>query len=358
MPLQILIVGQTGLARRFDREEGFTIAAFVSAWYFWRRVFGDMVATMWDAGVRGKLLLLVFVSLLAGPVIRALFAAARAAGAALGARARAVRFRLQGRWRIEAAELLDASGIFGDVPVEVLNDIAGRVRMRTVPRGGVVLRQGEVADTFYLVRSGRFEVVEEGGDAGEARVLRTIGRGAGFGEYGLLEAARRTATVRAVTRGEVYSLDKGSFERLLAGRAIVAGYATTWQQTAELAALPPFSHLGPDELRLLADRGSWLHVPPGEILMTQGEPGDAFYVIESGQLEVIQDGASMRTCGPGEHVGEIALLLDTPRTATVRTTTPAHLYRLDRDGFTTFVAAGFRRGTLRTNVVVEQDWDH
>src|SRR5450759_5057671 len=49
--------------------------------------------------------------------------------------------------------------------------------------------------------------------------------------------------------------------------------------SAELAALPPFSHLDPTELRLLAARGSWLNVAPGEVLMTQGEAGDAFYVI-------------------------------------------------------------------------------
>lgn len=336
----------------------FTIAALASAWFFWRRVFGNTVAAMWDGGVGGKLLLLVLVSLLGGPVIRAVFAASRTAGAALGARTRDVRFRFQGRWRVEAAELLDASGAFGDVPVEVLNELAGRVRRRTVPRGGVVLRQGEVADAYYLVRSGRFEVVEERGLGGQPRVLRTIGRGEGFGEYGLLHAARRTVTVRAVRRGEVFALDKGSFERLLAGRAVVAGFATTWQQSAELAALPPFSHLGPDELRVLAARGSWLNVAPGEVLMTQGEPGDAFYVIKSGQLEVIEDGVTVRTCGSGEYVGEIALLFDTPRTATVRTTTSAHLYRLDSDGFTTFVAARFHRGTLCTNVVVDRDWNH
>src|SRR5450759_1571891 len=128
--------------------------------------------------------------------------------------------------------------------------------------------------------------------------------------------------------------------------------------SAELAALPPFSHLDPTELRLLAARGSWLNVAPGEVLMTQGEAGDAFYVIESGQLDVIEDRVTVRTCGPGDYVGEIALLFDTPRTATVQTTTSAHLYRLDRDGFTTFVAARFRRGTLRTNVLVERDWNH
>jgi putative peptide zinc metalloprotease protein len=349
---------EVGLAAFGIAGVAFTIAAFASAWYFWRRVFGNTIAAMWDAGVGGRLLLLVVVSFLAGPMIRALLVALRAAGRAMRARTQALRFRLQGRRRIEAAELLDASGAFGDVPVEVLNEVAGRVRMRTVPRGGVVLRQGEVADGYYLVRSGRFEIVEEPGGGGEPRVLRTIGRGEGFGEFGLLEAARRAATVRAVERGEVYELDKGSFERLLAERAVVTGFAPTWQQTAELAALPPFSHLGPEDLRVLAERGSWVNLTPGQVIMTQGEPGDAFFVIESGQLDIITDGVTVRTCGLGEHVGEIALLLDAPRNATVRADTAARLYRLDRHGFTTFVAAAFRRGTLLNNVFVDRDGDH
>jgi CRP-like cAMP-binding protein/Zn-dependent protease len=355
---QRLTRGEVGLAVFGLAGVAFTVAAFASAWLFWRRVFGNTVAAMWDGGVGSKLLLLVLVSLLGGPVIRAVFAVSRTAGATLGARVRAVRFRFQGRWRVEAAELLDASGAFGDVPVEVLNELAGRVRMRTVPRGGVVLRQGEVADAYYMVRSGRFEIVEERGVDSQPRVLRTIWRGEGFGEYGLLQAARRTVTVRAVKRGGVYVLDKGSFERLLAGRAVEAGFTTTWQQSAELAGLPPFSHLDPAELRALAASGSWLNVAPGEVLMTQGDPGDAFYVIESGQLDVIENGVRVRTCGPGEYVGEIALLFDTPRTATVRTTTSAHLYRLDRDAFMTLVAARFHRGTLPTHVLVERDWNH
>jgi CRP-like cAMP-binding protein len=109
---------------------------------------------------------------------------------------------------------------------------------------------------------------------------------------------------------------------------------------------------------MLAERGSWVNVAPGQIIMTQGEPGDAFYVIESGQLDIITDGVTVRTCGPGEHVGEIALLLDAPRNATVRAGTTARLYRLDRDGFTTFVAAGFGRRTLRNDVFVDRDGDH
>src|SRR6201999_3981577 len=109
----------------------------------------------------------------------------------------------------------------------------------------------------------------------------------GFGEFGLLESARRTATVRAAERSELYELDKGSFERLLADRAEIAGFAPTLHQTAELAALPPFGHLADGDLRLLAAQGTWVNASPGEVLMPQGEVGDAFYVIASGQLDIV-----------------------------------------------------------------------
>ena len=116
--------------------------------------------------------------------------------------------------------------------------------------------------------------------------------------------------------------------------------------------MPPFGHLADGDLRLLAAQGTWVNAAPGEVLMSQGEVGDAFYVIASGQLDIIVDGAVERTRGPGEHVGEIALLLDQPRNATVRAATPARLYRLDREGFATFVASAFRQGHVRPNAPV------
>ncbi len=343
---------ELGLAAYGTLGVAFTIAAFASAWFFWRRVFGDTLLTLWHAGVGGKVLLAGVLLVFTGPVIRALLVFVRVLFRAARARIDAWRFRWQSSWRIEAARLLDESGMFGDVPVETLNELAGRVRLRAVPRGGIVVRQGDIADAYYLVRSGRFEAIEEPADGTPARVLRTILRGEGFGEFGLLESARRTATVRAAERSEVYELDKGSFERLLAGRAEIAGFAPTLHQTAELAALPPFSHLADGDLRLLAAQGTWVNAAPGEVLMRQGEVGDAFYVIASGQLDIIVDGAVERTRGPGEHVGEIALLLDQPRNATVRAATPARLYRLDREGFATFVAAAFRQGHARPNAPV------
>jgi MFS family permease len=85
-----------------------------------------------------------------------------------------------------------------------------------------------------------------------------------------------------------------------------------------------------DELALHLER---VDVAAGDDVVVQGEHGDRFYVIEKGEAEVIGDGRFIRTLGSGDGFGEIALLRDMLRTATVRARTPLRLYVLDRRHF-------------------------
>jgi MFS family permease len=85
-----------------------------------------------------------------------------------------------------------------------------------------------------------------------------------------------------------------------------------------------------DELAAHVER---LDVPAGGEVFHQGEHGDRFYVIEGGEAEVIGDGRLIRVLRAGDGFGEIALLQDTLRTATVRARTPLRLYTLDRRHF-------------------------
>jgi CRP-like cAMP-binding protein len=75
----------------------------------------------------------------------------------------------------------------------------------------------------------------------------------------------------------------------------------------------------------------------GNVLIRQGDPGDAYFAIAAGELDAEQDGQWLGRYGRGEGVGEIALLRAVPRTATVTAHTAATVYRLDRDLFLTAV---------------------
>jgi len=104
-------------------------------------------------------------------------------------------------------------------------------------------------------------------------------------------------------------------------------------ELALLRAMPLFAPLSPPVLEGLASRLIPVHAPAGQTIVTQGELGDRFYVIVSGEVEVVIDGQARATQGAGDHFGEIALLRDVPRTATVKATADTELLALERDDF-------------------------
>ncbi len=336
----------------------FTVFAVIAAVFFWREVFGSLVAKLWDGGAIGRVLLIALALFVAGPLLRGGLDLVRSLWRkAAGVWAR-ITFRLETSWRVEAAELIDALPIFSDLPEEVLSDLAGRVSLRTAPVGKPMVRQGERASAFYVVRRGSLQVVEQDAATGDERTLRILGRGESFGELGLAEASPRSATVRALEDSQLFEIDKSTFDRLLADTVNLPEFGPTLQAVAELRALPAFATLEPDELAETLAYGGWVNLGPGHEIVRQGDVGDAFYAIGSGQVEVLEDGRVRRTLGPGAHFGEIALLQDVPRTASVVTRTPIRAFRLDREGFDALLATAFRSGTLRPSSGAERTWQH
>jgi MFS family permease len=100
-----------------------------------------------------------------------------------------------------------------------------------------------------------------------------------------------------------------------------------------LRRVPLLAHLPMSSVETLAVRAAWEEHPAGTDVVRQGETGERFFVVAAGTVEVIADGLQVARQGPGGFFGEIALLRDTPRIATVRARTALRLLTLDRIDF-------------------------
>ena len=123
---------------------------------------------------------------------------------------------------------------------------------------------------------------------------------------------------------------------LLIGRKLIsldASAVVPEEQLRLLQAIPIFAPLAPLTLERLARVMIPVDVPAGAVIIQQGDIGDRFYVLAEGEVDVTMDGRHVDAHGPGGYFGEVALLRNIPRTATVTARTPARLYALERDDF-------------------------
>jgi hypothetical protein len=120
-----------------------------------------------------------------------------------------------------------------------------------------------------------------------------------------------------------------------------------------LRSIPLFAALPAPAVETLARSLERMSVPGGSVLIRQGDPGDRYYAIGRGELTVFRDGRELARLSRGDGVGEIALLRDTPRTATVVAGADAEVYALDRELFLLAVT-GHAHAARSANAVVDE----
>lgn len=101
---------------------------------------------------------------------------------------------------------------------------------------------------------------------------------------------------------------------------------TSDPKLALLRAVPLFARLGPAEMQRVGQLFDDIEVPAGKVLMRQGELGAEMFVVSSGRLRAERDGRQLGEHGPGGWVGEMALLGEGRRTATVTAVEPSRLF--------------------------------
>eukprot|EP00511_Aplanochytrium_stocchinoi_P010338 CAMPEP_0204865970 /NCGR_PEP_ID=MMETSP1348-20121228/15349_1 /ASSEMBLY_ACC=CAM_ASM_000700 /TAXON_ID=215587 /ORGANISM="Aplanochytrium stocchinoi, Strain GSBS06" /LENGTH=775 /DNA_ID=CAMNT_0052017635 /DNA_START=77 /DNA_END=2404 /DNA_ORIENTATION=+ len=221
-----------------------------------------------------------------------------------------------------------------------LDLVVNAMKLRKVAASTVLFESGDVGDRFYIVESGVYTFYTGEGDVYEVK------GGESFGELALLyDCPRDSKCVSPEMSSEIWVLDRRTFKTIM-------GLEEEEQRKVNLELLrsAPLLHgLSDKQLVDIVNFVEPFKFKPGEIIIHKGDPGNIFYFIKSGKVELTKIGnerveAHDMVFGPGEYFGERALLLEQPRAATVTAMTHVECLTLDQQGFHSFL--GFLKPKL------------
>ena len=228
--------------------------------------------------------------------------------------------------------------LFSHLDDEQTAQVLAALQERKIPAKDVrVIVQGDAGDYFYIVESGNFDIyvskaghVEPGPDGMGAKVASS-GPGTSFGELALMYNAPRAATVVSTEPSIVWQLDRITFRRILMDSA----FQRRRMYESFLEEVPLFSTLTAYERSKIADALDTHKYPAVSAIIREGDVGDKFYILESGDAEAFKRGEEkpLKTYGKGDYFGELALLEDKPRAASVISKSEVKVATLGKDGF-------------------------
>ncbi|MBL9036897.1 MAG: cyclic nucleotide-binding domain-containing protein [Archangium sp.] len=251
--------------------------------------------------------------------------------------------------RDDASGALRALTVFRDVDPALLEKLSTTLTPRQLAAGEALIRQGDHGDAMFIVRTGTLRVLVRGDD-GREREVAVLGPGAHLGEIQLLTAGPRTASVLAATEAEVLQLSRSALDALGdGGSALTDALAASVHarlQADEIASVLR-SIVGPVEQAVIdafQKVVKWVYLQRGEALFRQGDPGDAWFIITGGRLEIEitnPQGESqvIGQLGRGDSLGEIALLTGEPRSATPYAIRDSRIARIDKADFDAIMLA-------------------
>ncbi|MFH0797210.1 MAG: cyclic nucleotide-binding domain-containing protein [Candidatus Omnitrophota bacterium] len=242
----------------------------------------------------------------------------------------------------ERREFLSRTLLFRHLAAEDTDKLSSLVKFETCRPGQEIIKQGQKGDKFYLIWKGRAEVIYENLD-GNASVVAYLEKGDYFGEEALLKNVQRNATVRGMTEVELLSLDRNAFESFLGSQFRTTGNLREgWEDLQFMSDIPLFQEFSMVQISSLSSKFRVEKHPNDALIIKEGEMADKFYLVKEGILEVIRrrpDGSTEKVSelSAGEYFGEIALVFDVPRTATVKSKTAVTLLTLTRENFSSLL---------------------
>jgi cAMP-dependent protein kinase regulator len=217
-----------------------------------------------------------------------------------------------------------------------------------VPKGEIIVRQGEVGDNFYVIEKGKVHVLVRNPDGKGDKKVDKVKAKSCFGHVALMYDTPRNATILAAAKSVLWAVDRFTFRRVLRNMS-----AQKLKQYEEfLKCVPLLAPLTAAERSKIAEAIDEVKYEPGEDIVTQagweGEAGaggdsghgtdaSAMYILLTGKAKVMRTVAGqtheVKRLGRGDAFGELSLIKKQPRSATVTCLNQVECLRLDANSF-------------------------
>jgi cAMP-dependent protein kinase regulator len=227
------------------------------------------------------------------------------------------------------------SFIFNSLEDQDMATVLDAFEEKRYKAGEYVITQGEQGDVIYLVDTGELGCEKTFKKGDKPTFLKNYYEGESFGELALLYNVPRAASIFAKTDCILWALDRGTFNNIVKEAAVKKRekYEKSLKNVHILSTIDNY------ELSQICDAVHSEKVNAGEYIIKQGEKGDKFYILDEGEAyaaKVFNEGEeakNVKDYKSGDYFGELALLKDEPRAASIIAKTDCKLLTLDRLAF-------------------------
>lgn len=208
------------------------------------------------------------------------------------------------------------------IVIGAMKEVAAEAKQR-------IINQGDNGDFLFVIESGVLDCIIKDKTDGKEKTVKTCEPGDVFGELALLYNCPRAASVEARQPCVLWQLDRDTFNNIVKE----AAQKKRERYDAFLQKVPLLAGMDSYERSQLADALKSEEFAAGTVICKEGANGDSFYIIEEGTATATKAGAQVMNYAPGDYFGELALLRNQPRAATVTAKDSVSLLTLDSRSF-------------------------
>ncbi len=244
------------------------------------------------------------------------------------------------------SETLPPIPLFSDLKKAELSRIMEKIQARWFGKGKAICKEGDPGNSIFILSRGKVAVLRQQPGKGKTK-LSELKEGDFFGEFGYFSKSRRQATVEALEDTEVLELTKEELQKIVQEFPSVSQVLFKFYKERVLdnllAASALFQGVSPGERRQILEHLTLKEVPAGTRVIQEGDPGDCMYIIKSGEVEVSTSDPKgqkliLATLEEGDYFGEISLITQRVRTASVTALRATELIRLGKEDFDRFIS--------------------